>query len=118
MFGIKKRKMEKQIMSMLPSLSITSKVSLKQFCLLATKCDVSEAQKLYDFLIKDMEDLPVSEPVKPTVMQNVKQTANDVFGFIKENQDGIAQGVDFIKALVSKRNAAAAPTPTELPPIN
>ena len=105
-------------MKSLPSLNISSKASLKQFCLLATKCDVDEAEKLYAFLIKDMDDLPMSEPVKPTVMQNVKQTANDIFGFIKENQDGIAQGVDFIKALFSKRNAAAAPTPTELPPIN
>lgn len=107
---------------MMPNLSITSKSSLKQFCLLATKCDVEEAEKLYSFLIKDMDELPMFDPVKPTLMQNVKNTATDIFGFIRENQDGIVQGVDFIRSIFAKRGAASAATqipPTNpIPPIN
>ena len=120
MFG-RRKKMEKMT-SMMAGLTITSKASLKQFCLLSTQCNVKEAAELYDFLIKDMDELPMFDPVKPTTMESIKATAGDIFSFIKENQDGIAQGVDFIKSVFSKR-AAAVSSPNSipanpLPPIN
>lgn len=118
MFGKKRKKME-NMARMIGGLNITSKASLKQFCLLATQCNVGEAEKLYDFLTKDMEELPMFDPVKPTVMQNVKTTAGDIFSFLKNNKDDIVQGVDFIRSMFGK--GGTPPTdvpPTSLPPIN
>lgn len=106
--------MMERMTQMVAGLDISSKASLKQFCLIATQCDVEKAQQLYDFLIKDMDELPMFDPVKPTTMESIKATAGDIFSFIKENQDGIAQGVDFIKSLFSKR-AAAVSSPNSIP---
>lgn len=120
MFRNKRKKME-SMMKALPNLNITSKASLKQFCLLATKCDVEQAERLYEFLIKDMEELPMFDPVQPTVMQNIKTTANDVLAFFKENGNEIAQGVQIVRGMFGKGGVPASPieTPIEpLPPIN
>jgi len=108
-----------RLMNMMSGLNIASKSSLKQFCLIATQCNVDDAERLYNVLIKDMDDLPMFDPVRPTVMQNVKSTAVDIFSFFKENKEEIAQGLDFIKSAFSKGTiqAPAAP-PTSLPPIN
>ena len=109
------------ILKTLPNLSITSKASLKQFCLLATKCDVEQAEKLYNFLIKDMDELPMFDPQKPTVLDNIKGTAGGVFSFLKENKDDIMQGVGFIRSMFGKGGAEAPliESPIEpLPPIN
>ena len=119
MFG-RIKKMEKMT-SMMAGLTITSKASLKQFCLLSTQCNVKEATELYNFLIKDMDELPMFDPVQPTVMQNIKTTATDVLSFFKENGNEIAQGVQLVRGMFGKGGVQAAPieTPIEpLPPIN
>lgn len=117
MFG-KKEDTERKI-KMVQEMKITSKVALKQYCLIATRCDVGEAQKLYDFLIKDMDELPMFDPIQPTWFDNTKRTAADIFGFIKENQDDIAKGIELMRGLIGKngsiKNVAEA---TALPPIN
>lgn len=117
----KKRKTMESMMKALPNLNITSKASLKQFCLLATKCDVEQAERLYEFLIKDMDELPMFDPVQPTVMQNIKATANDVLSFFKENGNEISQGVQLIRGMFGKGGVPAPPIEPSvepLPPIN
>lgn len=112
------------MMRMIQGYKPTSKASLKQFCLLATKADVKQASELYDFMIKDIEDLPTFDPVPPTWVDNTKQVVGDIFGFIKENKDGLAQGYDIIRTIITSKgkvlpDIGATPTPVEpLPPIN
>lgn len=121
MFGVKKRKTMENILKVLPNLNISSKASLKQFCLLATKCDVEQAEKLYTFLMKDMDELPMFDPVKPTTMQSIKATATDVLSFFKENGNEIQQGVALIRGMFGKGTMSVGEVPpvTEpLPPIN
>lgn len=104
----------------------TSKASLKQFCLIATQCKVEDAERLYDFMIKDMEDLPMFDPVPPTWVDNTKSVVSGVLGFVKENQDSIVQGYEFIRNIVASRgkelpalgNTVEAAAKTPLPPIN
>ena len=109
------------LLKALPNMSISSKASLKQFCLFATKCDVDEAERLYNFLIKDMDELPMFDPVKPTTMQSIKATATDVLSFFKENGNEIQQGVALIRGMFGKGTVSVGEVPpvTEpLPPIN
>ena len=120
LFGKKKRM--QRMMNMVQNMNITSKASLKQFCIVASKGDLDEADRLYNYFIKDMEDLPMFDPVPPNWMEKTKNAANGIFGFIKENQDGIVQGIDFIRGMFGKGGvpnvpAGAEPTPP-LPPIN
>lgn len=97
----------------------TSKASLKSQCLLLSKGRVEEAEKLYDFYIKDMDGLPMFDIVPPSTVQNVKETALNIFGWVKENKDDIIQGIDFIRSLKNGSPISSVNTDTPpLPPIN
>lgn len=112
-----KRKQREKMMQMAQQFTPTSKAALKQFCIMASKGNVDEATKLYNFYIEGMEDLPMFDPVPPTVMEKVKGTADGIFGFIRENQDGIMQGVELIRSLTGKGKTVEAAAGA-LPPIN
>ena len=120
-FKNKKRQLE-----MIQALRPTSKATLKMQCLIICKADIEEANKLYDFFAKDMPDLPDYDPAPQTWVDNTKDMANGIMGWIKENQSTLVQGYDFIRTVIAKRGqlpelpvgdgSAAAATP--LPPIN
>lgn len=94
----------------------TSKAALKSQCLLVAKGDVEQAEKLYDFYIKDMDELPMFDVVPPSTMQNITQTAGNIFGWVKENGNDIAQAVQLVKSIMKNGNVPSANVP--LPPIN
>lgn len=94
----------------------TSKAALKSQCLYLSRLDVDKAERMYDFLVKDMEGIPDVEPASKSFMQNFGEQANGIMGWLRENQDMLGQGVDFIKGIISGRKAKAVPAP--LPPIN
>ena len=113
-----KQKQREKMMQMVSAYTPTSKASLKQFCIIAAKGNVEEAGKLYDFYMKDMEELPTFDPVPPNWMDNTKNVIGGVVGFIKENQDGILQGVEMVRGLMGKGGKSAAVIGEALPPIN
>ena len=115
MFGKKKRDL---VMKMFEDYKPTSKSSLKSFCLVAAKGDVDEAARLYDFMIKDMDELPVFDPVPPSWVDNTKNAIGGFFDFLKENQDGIGQVTDIVRGIMSRRSSAANASTEALPPIN
>ena len=95
----------------------TSKASLKQTCLFMANLDVDKAEKMYNFLVKDMYGIPDVEPASRSFMQNFGEQANGVFGWLRDNQDMIGQAVDFVKGIISSRKGGVPPS-TPLPPIN
>lgn len=105
---------------MIQTINPTSKASLKTQCLLMANGDVDQAERLYDFLSKDMPDLPTFDPVQPTVMQQVKETTSSVFAWINDNQESIANWVNIARSLFGKGGGTPPPTPpaAPLPPIN
>ena len=102
-------------LEMLTNIQVTSKASLKMQCLYIAKGNCKEAQELYDFFSKDMPSLPDFEPVKPTFLDNTKETINGLLSWFKENQDTISQGYDFIRGIIKKEPSAPV---NPLPPIN
>ena len=118
MFGRNKKK--EILMQALKGYKPTSKSSLKHFCLVASDCNVDEAEKLYNFLIKDMEDLPTFDPLPTTWVDNTKSTLKEFMDFFKENQDTISQGYQFISGILSKKSQAntAKNAIESLPKIN
>ena len=109
-FTNKKKKLE-----MIQAIRPTSKATLKIQCLFACKGDINEALKLYDYFAKDMPELPDYDPIQPSWVDNTKETLNGLVGWFKENQDTLAQSIDFFKGIVKGNNV----TPKEpLPPIN
>ena len=92
----------------------TSKAALKAQSLYLSNLDIDKAERMYDFLVKDMEDIPAVEPTSKPFMQNFGEQASGVMGWFRENQDVISQGVDIIRGILAKRKGVSAP----LPPIN
>jgi hypothetical protein len=122
MFG-KRKKMERMA-QMIQAYKPTSKASLKQYCLLVAQGNVDEATKLYDFFMRDMEDLPMFDPIPPTWIDSAKKSVAGIFDLINENKDGLAQGYEILRGIMSARGKNLPPiTPpandvTPLPPIN
>ena len=115
-FTNKKNKLE-----MVQAIRPTSKATLKIQCLFACKGDIDESNKLYDYFAKDMPELPDFDPVQPSWIDNTKETVNGLMGWLRENQDTLAQGYEFIRNIVQSRNlppTASQSIEAPLPPIN
>ena len=103
---------------MIHAIRPTSKSSLKLQCLWACKGDVEEAKKLYDYFSEDLPDLPLTDPVPPTWQESTRDTVNGLLGWLRENQDTLAQGIDYIRSVFSKQQLPTVDAPTPLPTIN
>lgn len=106
---------------MIQNIRPTSKVSLKMSCLYTCNGDVDKAERLYAFLIKDMEDLPTFDVQQPTTMQQIKDGAIQTFGWISQNQETIMNWAGIIKDLFGKGGKSMPNTPntsTPIPSIN
>ena len=100
----------------------TSKASLKQYCLLVAQGNVDEATKLYDFFMRDMEELPMFDPPQPTAIDSIKSTVSGVFDIFAENKDGLTQGYEVLRGIMAARGKnlppLAAPAQTVAEPLN
>ena len=114
MFNRKKR--EQRLRERIAMIKPTSKEALKAQCLTLCRLDVAKAEKMYEFLIRDIKDIPDVEPASKTFLQNVGDQANGIMGWLRDNQDMLSQGVDFIKGLIAGRKGTPPAAP--LPPIN
>ena len=103
---------------MITAIKPTSKSTLKMQCLMVANGDIDKAERLYDFMIKDMDDLPLFEPQQPTTMAQIKDGATSIFGWVNENQDNIAGWINIIRGMFSKNAPTAQVTTTPIPDIN
>ena len=95
----------------------TSKAALKSQCLYLAGLNVEKAEKMYDFLVKDMEELPAVEPASRSFIQNFGEQASGVLGWFRENQDVLKQGVEIVQGIMASRKGPVPPA-NPLPPIN
>jgi hypothetical protein len=115
-------KEKKKRMEFIQSYIPTSKAQLIQVAMWYHKGDVQKAQEMVDFYTKNMK-LPDFDPVPPTFMQQMKDSATGLYAFLKENQSDIVQGWQFVQSVIKNKGVIpageAADTVTEaLPPIN
>jgi hypothetical protein len=111
-FQLKRKRLE-----MIQGIKPTSKATLKLQCLFATKGDIDEAKKLYDFFAEDIPSLPDFDPSPTTWVDTTKQTASDLFSWLKNNQNGIAQGYEMIRAMTGNRLPPLTLTPPVAEPV-
>jgi len=103
-------------MEALSMIKPSSKASLKQACLFLSNLDVKKASEMYDFLVKDLEELPALEPASRSFIQNFGEQANGILGWFRENQDVLSKGIGMVQDIIARRKGAPASAP--LPPIN
>ena len=103
---------------MIQAIRPTSKASLLLQCLWASKGDVEDARKLYGYFADALPELPDYDPVSPNWQQSTKETVNGVMAWLKENQETLANGYEFIRNVIANRGAVPEQPATPLPPIN
>lgn len=115
MFGFK----SKEKMNFIQNYRPTSKAQLLQVALWYHNGDTKKAQEMVDYYTNNIQ-LPDFDPIPQTWQQNTAQTVNSVLGWIKENQDTLVQGYQFIQGVIANKGAVPTIVPTEaaLPPIN
>lgn len=110
-FTKKKKEMEQQqALEVLLRLTFSSKASLKKHCMLAYKGDIPKAKEAYDFLVDGMENLPDTDPVQPTMAEQMKDMANGVVGWIGQNQGTLVDTFNTVRGLFSRAAATAEET--------
>lgn len=113
MFEKRKLRKEQELLKKLEMIRPTSKSDLKRECLYLCNLDVEKAEKMYDFLVKDMDSIPEIAPAQKSFMENVGEQANGVFSWLRENEDMLSRGAEFIKGIFQKSPAKPAePLPT------
>lgn len=80
----------------------TSKIQLLQVCQWYHNGDVKKAQEMFDYYAKNI-DLPDFDPVAPSTMEQVKTMAGGLYNWIKENQNEIATGYQFISTIIQNK---------------
>lgn len=114
---------KKKNMDVLKNFVPTSKAQLIQVAMYMNKGDVAKAQEFFDFYSKNLS-LPDFEPQPQSFMEQVKENANGLFTWIKENQGDIVQGYQFIQSIIKNRGEVpgfasdGSPAGDPLPPIN
>ena len=116
MFGSEKRK--QRLLEQIAMIRPTSKSELKRTCLMLTNMNVQKAKEMYEFLIEGMENIPDVEPAAKSFIQNFGEQASGIIGWLRDNQDMLGQGFDFIKGIIASRKGGSVPPSAPLPPIN
>ena len=96
----------------------TSKDALKRSALMAANYDIKKATEIYDFYMKDMEDLPAFDPAPPTTMDQINSFADMVSAWTEKHPD-ITNGISNIvmNMIKSRLGTFAQPTSAaEVPP--
>ena len=102
-------------MEMIQGIRPTSKASLKLQCLWVSNGDVDKARKLYDFFAEDV-DLPDNDPAPQSWVVSARDVANGFVSWFRENQETLAQGLDFIRNMAGRGVPMTESQP--LPEIN
>lgn len=115
------------MLEMIRMIRPTSKMALRQQCLMIAKGDVEEAKKLCDYYTEGMEELPMFDVPEPTWVDNTKNTLDGFLGWVSEHQDGLMQTYEFVRGVTGGKlpplGASMIPSSSDnlaepLPPIN
>lgn len=95
---------------MVQNLRPTSKAALKQMCLYTANGDLEKAQKIYDYMIKDMEELPLFDAPQLSTMQQLKSGMAETWAWVSQNQEQIMNWVDIISSIFKGRGGGTPPS--------
>ena len=93
-------------------ISTSSKESLLRSAMLVSGNDIKKASEICDYVLKLLPDMPDHDVIPPSGMEQLKNTAIEVFQWGKDNQDQIIGVINMVMRLFGKQ----AVVPTEVPP--
>lgn len=77
----------------------SSKMALKASCIKACDNDVDKAERLYDFFVKDIKDIPDFDVKPPSAFEQIKTMAGDVFGWVEQNQGKLLDAYNVFQSI-------------------
>ena len=98
----------------------SSKDALKRSLMQTYQGDIDTMQKMYDFYMKDMNEIPDFDAVPPTAMQQAKETVVSLFRWADQNQDKLAGAYNIYRSIRSWQPitvAGAAESIAGIPPL-
>lgn len=95
----------------------TSKDALKKSALFVCNGDLDEAEKLYNYFAKDIQDMPAYDPPSEGGFEQVKRNALGLFEWVDNNQDKLLNYVALFKSLRSGEIPAITSAPADVAPI-
>lgn len=95
----------------------SSKMALKTSCIRACGNDIDKAERLYEFFVKDLKDIPDFDVAPPSVLQQAKDVIANTFSWIDNNQDKIVGYYNVIQQIRGGQ-ALNIPTPAATAPID
>ena len=98
----------------------TSKDALKRSLMQMYQGDVATMERMYDFYMKDMQNVPDFDPVAPSMLQQAKTTIGDLFGWADANQEKLVGAYNLFRAMKSGEPISAVSTATpvaDVPPL-
>lgn len=90
-------------MKMIGGLVPSSKMAIKQQCLVMMRGDVKAAKELYDFLVDGESNLPEVDPPTGNWLDQVEGIADRLMDWGRKNQDVLQQGVELVRGFARKK---------------
>jgi len=95
----------------------SSKEALLRSALLASNNDIKKATEICDYVTKMLPNLPDTDPVLPSTLDQVRETARGIFQWGEANQDKIVGVVNMVLGMMGKNPIGVPPVvPAEMPP--
>lgn len=91
----------------------TSKIALKSSCLEACKGDLNEAQKLYEYYMKDLKDIPDFDYTPKSTMEEARETIGNAVSWAVDNKESLMTIFQAFRG----GGAPSAHIPANVPPI-
>lgn len=92
----------------------TSKMALKVTCIQACGGDIDKADKLYDYFVKGVSELPDFDPQRPSAFDQVRSAASDILGWLEQNGEKVSGLLQMIRGGAAP---SAGTPPQGVPPI-
>ena len=93
----------------------SSKEALLRSALLACNNDIKKASEICDYVTKMLPNMPDTDPIMPSTLDQVKETAVSVFQWGRENQDQIVGGINMVLKLLGKHPLGVPAASVEMP---
>lgn len=90
----------------------SSKEALLRSALLASNNDIKKASEICDYVTKMLPNLPDTDPVVPSSLEQIRDTAIQLFQWGQEHQDQIVGVTNMFRSLLGRAPAI----PSEVPP--
>lgn len=94
----------------------SSKEALLRSALLACNNDIKKAAEICDYVTKMLPNLPDTDPMLPSTLDKVKDTAVSIFQWGEQNQDKVIGGINLVLQMMGKQPIGVPSIPADVPP--